>query len=76
MKPPEWKPYGDDGKGPYQLQRRRGNACRWVRRDTGEQVGPIQSNVAPAVAYAMARLGLGVLGWPDPRFRLVKDEET
>jgi hypothetical protein len=29
-------------------------ACRFYDADTGEQVGPEQSNVAPAIAWAMA----------------------
>lgn len=62
----EWmkaaKPYGDrhyiTRHGTAVAMYRRGQRVRFID-NAGKQVGPEQSNVAPAVAYAMAR------GWKE-----------
>ena len=50
--PKPWEDYASDPEARYQLQRK-GQRCRWWDRLFDCQVGPEQSNVAPALAWAM-----------------------
>lgn len=56
MSAPGWKPYGAGlaykkrGRASIFLWRR-GQRCRWFT-EKGDQVGPEQANVAPAVVWA------------------------
>lgn len=71
---PGWgEPYGGAA---YETRRgvevrlyRKGQRCRWIAKD-GRQVGPEQSNVAPALAYAM------VNGWRDITHLAMKGREA
>lgn len=48
-----WREYGNDPEARFHLMRHTSRRARWYDRRTGNWVGPEQSNVAPAVAWAL-----------------------